>query len=96
MSNSLDPDQARHFVGPDLGPNCLQRLSADDTGIQEKQGTSISANPHLILGPDIYLNDSKHVQSPSAEVDNPLCKTKLMSLQKSLSTFSIKNNLFVV
>ena len=29
-SNSLDPDQARRFVGPDLGPNCLQRLSADD------------------------------------------------------------------
>ena len=24
MSNSLDPDQARHFVGPDLGSNCLQ------------------------------------------------------------------------
>ena len=31
VSNSLDPDQARHFVGPDLGQNCLQRLSADDT-----------------------------------------------------------------
>ena len=31
MSNSLDPDQARQNVGPDLGPNCLQRLSADDT-----------------------------------------------------------------
>ena len=30
VSNSLDPDQARHFVGPDLGPNCLQSLSADD------------------------------------------------------------------
>ena len=30
MSNSLDSDQARHFVGPELGPNCLQRLSADD------------------------------------------------------------------
>ena len=29
MSNSLDPDP---FVGPDLGPNCLSRLSADDTG----------------------------------------------------------------
>ena len=28
-SNSLDPDQAQHFVGPDLGPNCLQSLSAD-------------------------------------------------------------------
>ena len=33
MSHSLDPDQTRHFVRPDLGPNCLQRLSADDTSI---------------------------------------------------------------
>ena len=30
-SNSLNTDQARHSVRPDLGPNCLQRLSADDT-----------------------------------------------------------------
>ena len=30
VSNSLDPDQARHFVGYDLGPDCLKRLSADD------------------------------------------------------------------
>ena len=29
VSISLDPDQARHFVGPDLGQNFLQRLSAD-------------------------------------------------------------------
>ena len=28
--NSLDSDQARHYVGSDLGPNCLQRLSVDD------------------------------------------------------------------
>ena len=26
----MDPDLARHFVGPDLDPNCLQRLSAED------------------------------------------------------------------
>ena len=32
VSNSLDPDQAQHFVGPDLDPNCLQRLAADDNG----------------------------------------------------------------
>ena len=31
MSNSLDTDQARHYVGPNLGPNCLQKLSANDT-----------------------------------------------------------------
>ena len=30
VSNSLNLDQAQHFAGPDLGPNCLQRLSADD------------------------------------------------------------------
>ena len=25
VSNGLDPDQDRHSVVPDLGPNCLQR-----------------------------------------------------------------------
>ena len=28
LSNNLDPDQARQFVGPDLGPNCLQMAQA--------------------------------------------------------------------
>ena len=33
VSNSfLDPDLARHFVRPDLGPNFLQMLSADIVG----------------------------------------------------------------
>ena len=32
MLNSLDPD--RHFVRPDLGPNCMQWLSADNTSRQ--------------------------------------------------------------
>ena len=30
VSNGLDPDQDRNCVGPDLDPNCLQRLLADD------------------------------------------------------------------
>ena len=34
MPHSMDPDQARHIVGPDLGSNYLQRLSADDTSRQ--------------------------------------------------------------
>ena len=33
MSISLHPDQDRHFVSADMCPNCLQRLSADDTRI---------------------------------------------------------------
>ena len=40
VSNSLDPDQARHCVGPDLAPTCLQRLLADDTSIQRVRGVN--------------------------------------------------------
>ena len=29
VSNSFDPDMTWHFVRPDRGPNCLQRLSAE-------------------------------------------------------------------
>ena len=35
MSKSLDPGQDQHSVGPDLGPNCLHRLLADDTSSKE-------------------------------------------------------------
>ena len=37
VSNSLDPDQAQHYVGPDLSPDCLQMLSADDTSRQRNK-----------------------------------------------------------
>ena len=30
VSKCLEPDQDRHSVDPDLGPTCLQRLSAND------------------------------------------------------------------
>ena len=29
VSNSFDPDQVQRFVRPDLGQNCLLKLSAD-------------------------------------------------------------------
>ena len=35
MSNSLDQDQARRFVGPDLGPNCLQKNQQTTQGDKE-------------------------------------------------------------
>ena len=31
VTNSLDPDQAWHYVRPDMGPNFFQSLPADDT-----------------------------------------------------------------
>ena len=39
-SNSLDPDQVRHFIGPDLGTNCLQWLSAEDISRQNSNESS--------------------------------------------------------
>ena len=46
VSNSLDPDQARCFVEPDLGSNCLQRSSADDTSWQIVNLALSSVIPH--------------------------------------------------
>ena len=34
----LDQDQDRQKVGPDLGPNCLQRLSAEDSEERVNKG----------------------------------------------------------
>ena len=35
MSNSLDTDQDHNSVRPDLGPKCMQRLSAEDSARNE-------------------------------------------------------------
>ena len=45
VSNNLDADQARRCVGPDLVPNHLQRLSADDAS---RQGVSCTAHTFLL------------------------------------------------
>ena len=36
VSNGLDPDQDQLNISPDLGPNYLQRLSADDESLLER------------------------------------------------------------
>ena len=41
VSNSLNPDQDRHSVGPDLDPNCLKRLSADDKTPASKESVKV-------------------------------------------------------
>ena len=49
MSNSLDQDQAQRFVEPDLGPNCLQRFSADDTSRQKVNNLKAYIQCHLFI-----------------------------------------------
>ena len=51
VSNTLDLEQARHFVGPDLDPNSLERLSADETSSQKcKQYKFINVLPPFSVG----------------------------------------------
>ena len=46
MSNCLDSDQDGHSVGPDLGSNCLQRLSASMRGSRKfcQRGSNFDNN----------------------------------------------------
>ena len=46
VSNSLDPNQARPFVWPILGPYCLQKLSTENTN---RQRINLSAYKTLSL-----------------------------------------------
>ena len=39
MSDSFDPDQDQCLVGPDLGPNCLQKLSVTTSRERDKRST---------------------------------------------------------
>ena len=60
MSNSLDPDHARRFVRPDLGPNCLPRISADDTGRQSQEYHILNLNPtKMACSPRSSLNSPR-------------------------------------
>ena len=60
VSNSLDPDQARQNVAPDLGPNCLQRYSADDTSRQRVNGSMFVCFIYPIL-----INNRHNKGSPA-------------------------------
>ena len=61
MSYSSDSDQARHYVGPDLGPNCLQRLSADDTSRYRVKCTKLfsEAKKFLVEIPKLLLTSMR-------------------------------------
>ena len=47
-TNSLDPDQACLFVGPGLGPNSLQRLSADCKSPRKLGNSCYSISSHFL------------------------------------------------
>ena len=67
MLNNLDQDQVQTFVGPDLGPNCLQLLSAEDTsvlffvwGVGDTRGLN-SLNPDQVIHPSTKIAGYKKI-----------------------------------
>ena len=56
----LDPEQAGHVVRPDLGPNCLQRLSADDTGSRVKENKG-NTDIHLLYTLQFNFSSSRQM-----------------------------------
>ena len=73
MSNSLDPDQTRHFVGPDLGTNCLQRLFADNTSWQRAILEVFVRETCFYLTLNYSLDRASSGHSPWQHL-NPKCK----------------------
>ena len=53
--NTLDPDQDQHSVGADLGPNCLQRLSAEDKKIKKTCSARSGRYPDLVKSCMFYM-----------------------------------------
>ena len=58
FANGVDTDQARHFVGPDLSPNCLQRLLADGTSRQE-----LKLHKNFVADDILPADDSHEISS---------------------------------
>ena len=49
VSNSYDLERAQHFDGPNLGPNCMYKLTADNTSrqrVNEGQGHRQETSHH--------------------------------------------------
>ena len=83
VENSLDPDQVRIYVGSDLDPNCLQRLSADDTS-----GQRVFNNENTSA---VRKDPVSHLPSNGSKVG--VVKTVIWSEEKSLvSTDTVCND----
>ena len=50
VSNGLDPDQDRRYVSPDLGSNCLQKLSAVNRMLARKELRSYQCQDYKFKG----------------------------------------------
>ena len=79
MFNSWDQNMSLCFVGPDFGINCLQMLSADDTGKQRVNSMHARIQRAGGQGVRTPLKNHKFIGFPSNTSPDPLKITKLPS-----------------
>ena len=75
MSNTLDPDQDGHSVGPDLAPNCSQSLSLDNKNQSHERVHSMPTSVEycrLLITFANWLDPDKALQNVGPDV-NPNC-----------------------
>ena len=98
MSHSLDPDQGLHSVGPYLGPNCLQMLSADDTSRQSVNHTCIffSCGPCCISSCQHYLTPMMSLMSGSPKTLKVMLKNSQELMKVSSSKNIFDSNIYIV
>ena len=73
MSNGLDPDQDRHSVGPDLGPNCLQRLWAEGKSPLARKELTLcfcSFNPYRKPAENDEASEKFEINTDGSQVKN--------------------------
>ena len=101
VSNSLDQDQARRSVGPDLGPNFLQRLSADDKS-RIWRGKSYGVQGEAIL-PKLFCFPSEKdftleakklflLGTPATILNSAFFCVSLSHLQRTLQLFEFERH----
>ena len=83
MSNSLEPDQARHCVGADLGPNCLQGYQ--QTALVGRE-LNISVNMGKFTMCIVENCVNKNIDSPSTSCLR--CPIKLLKRYQYFTGFS--------
>ena len=64
VANSLDQNQAQHFVGPDLGPNCLQSY---------QQMTKVTSSMQRVTVPSKSVGAKTHKYQYQADYKLPIC-----------------------
>ena len=58
----MDPNQARHFLGPYLGPNCLQWLSAAYTSSNLQPSTDTFCCLSVPFANSLFLNHDQKMK----------------------------------